>query len=227
MLQRFLKRKVEVAKKEEEKNGNDNAGAPKPNLKDIPFFLPKDMLKRAHDLFFHSEGIQYLSKEQNQVFVGGSYKQVPRKQAAYSPVLGMTYSFSGTTVEARDEAEVPLLKELRLYVEEKTGVAFNFVFINYYETGQNTIGWHSDDEKDMVAGATIGSLTFGTSRDFDFRLKKDSSVKHRVQLHDNHLLLMLHPTNRDWHHSLPRRARVNQPRVNLTFRQFKTQASLF
>lgn len=196
---------------------------PKPNLRMIRAAMPSDVLRRAHHLFFRTDDIKYLPPSQNRVKIFGEYKDVPRKQCAYSSPAGMGYTFSGLTVRARDEDEVPLLRELRQHVEKHTGVKFNFTFINYYEDGNHHIGWHKDDESDMIDGAAIASLTFGAIRDFVFRLVSDHSVKHTVQLDDNMLCVMLPPTNKEWHHSLPKRARVAQPRVNLTFRQFKPQ----
>ena len=206
----------------------------KPNLYIKHNALSKELLNRAHTLFFKSENIQYLSPEENRVLIYGEYKEVPRKQAVYSVPGGLSYNFSGTCLKARDESEVPLLKEIRQEIEKivtqdlvatrgqlVTGGQFNFAFINYYETGQNTIGWHADDERDMVDGAMIASISFGATRDFDFRLKTNHDMKHREVLKDNTLCLMLFPTNKEWQHSLPKRTKCNEPRVNITFRLFK------
>jgi len=225
------KRKLVAPPRSADKKQPKTTGSEKPNLAIFRSALSPDLLKRAHALFFgkeHATPIRYLEPHENKVWTpAGEYREVPRKQAAYSHPAGLSYRFSGATVVARDENEVPLLREIREWVEKLSGQAFNFCFINYYQTGDNTIGWHSDDEKDMINGATIGSLTFGASRDFQFRLKKDKTVKFELVLDDNMLVLMKHPTNRDWQHQLPRRKRVFEPRVNLTFRQFKSQTSLF
>lgn len=41
----------------------------------------------------------------------------------------------------------------------------------------------------------------------------------KLQLASGSLLLMNPPTNTYWYHSLPRRAAVLRPRINLTFRR--------
>ncbi len=197
------------------------AVVPRPNLSIIPQVLPDDLMVRAKQLFFASDVIRYLPPDQNRVVVFGKAHPVPRQQAAYSSPGGLSYTFSGLTVAAHDETEVPLLRELRELVQTRTGLSFNFALINFYRDGQDTVGWHADDETVMVKDSAIASLTLGAERDFLFRMKLDPAVKHKVVLRDNMLCTMLHPTNDEWQHSLPRRARVKQPRVNITFRLFK------
>ena len=95
-----------------------------------------------------------------------------------------------------------------------------------YKDGQDHIGEHRDDERELAPGSPIASVSFGACRDFFFR-HKDSRGKHpsrrlavvRLQLAHGSLLMMNHPTNTHWYHSLPVRKKVLAPRVNLTFRK--------
>ncbi len=202
-----------------------NESLVKPNLRVFPNVLPDELHRQAHQLFFSDQVITYLQPHENRVRqpFTGKMVQVPREQAVYSTPGGLSYAFSGARLVAREEKEVPLLTTLREWVEKVSGNAFNFAFINYYATGKNTIGWHSDDEDDMVSGAPIASLTLGAARDFDFRLIADYKVVHRIVLEDNMLVLMDAPTNQRWEHALPRRMRLKDPRINITFRLFKPQ----
>ncbi|OWK15051.1 ALKBH2 [Cervus elaphus hippelaphus] len=95
-----------------------------------------------------------------------------------------------------------------------------------YKDGQDHIGEHRDDERELAPGSPIASVSFGACRDFFFR-HKDSRGKHpsrrlavvSLQLAHGSLLMMNHPTNTHWYHSLPVRKKVLAPRVNLTFRK--------
>jgi hypothetical protein len=39
-----------------------------------------------------------------------------------------------------------VLMELKTHVEKEIGARFNFCLVNFYENGQDSISWHSDDE---------------------------------------------------------------------------------
>lgn len=87
------------------------------------------------------------------------------------------------------------------------------------------MGEHRDDEKDLLKGAPIASMSFGQPRDFIFRHKDSRGPKatrkispQKLNLEHGSLLIMESPTNQYWYHSLPVRANAKGVRVNLTFR---------
>lgn len=95
-----------------------------------------------------------------------------------------------------------------------------------YKDGCDHIGEHRDDERELAPGSPIASVSFGACRDFLFRHKdaRGRSPSRRLEavrlpLAHGSLLLMNHPTNSHWYHSLPVRKKVLAPRVNLTFRK--------
>lgn len=88
------------------------------------------------------------------------------------------------------------------------------------------MGEHRDDEKDLVAGYPIASLSLGQPRDFIFKhadargknaKRKIDTVK--IELAHGSLLMMKEPTNTYWYHSLPQRKKLTQVRINMTFRK--------
>lgn len=95
-----------------------------------------------------------------------------------------------------------------------------------YKDGFDYIGEHKDDEKDLMKGCPIASLSLGQPRDFIFR-HQDSRGKNacrkiepvNIELEHGSLLLMNHPTNQFWYHSLPQRKKLKNVRINLTFRK--------
>lgn len=95
-----------------------------------------------------------------------------------------------------------------------------------YKDGEDHIGEHRDDERELVPRSPIASVSFGACRDFVFRhcnSRGKKATRHvepvKLQLAHGSLLLMKYPTNVYWYHSLPPRKRVLAPRINLTFRK--------
>ena len=66
----------------------------------------------------------------------------------------------------------------------------------------------------------ICSISFGASRDFIFKSKK-SKLKKNLNLQNGSALYMMHPTQKNYNHSLPKRTKVIEERVNLTFRHIQ------
>lgn len=180
----------------------------------------------AYKMFkFLEKEIEYEKESKVQVF--GKWHQVPRKQASFGD-YGLKYTFSGTTVTA--EPWTPFLEALRDMLVNMIGVYFNFVLINRYKDGIDHMGEHKDDEKELIAKSPIASLSFGQERQFVFRHQDSRGAKAtrkiepvKLCLQSGSILLMNHPTNSFWYHSLPIRKNCRGPRINLTFRQMHTR----
>ncbi|KAI8749176.1 Alpha-ketoglutarate-dependent dioxygenase alkB 2 [Biomphalaria glabrata] len=169
--------------------------------------------------------IIYNVGELAKVQMFGKWIDIPRKQVAYGDE-GLTYTFSGKTLPARPWTS--LLLKIRDQIYEATGYTFNFVLINRYKDGNDYIGEHKDDEKELYPGYPIASLTLGQLRDFVFKHQDSRRIKAlrnvgtiTLQLEHGSLLLMKHPTNSYWYHSLPRRKKAIGVRLNLTFRRME------
>lgn len=172
------------------------------------------------------ESLEYFTGDLTRIKVYGKWHDIPRKQVSHGDT-GVTFKYSGLTVPAKPWT--PLLLEIRDRIEEVTGHKFNFVLINRYADGNNYMGEHRDDEKDLVATSPIASLSLGQHRDFVFRhceargaqaKRKIAPVK--LELEHGSLLVMNYPTNIYWYHSLPVRKKALNVRVNMTFRDIVT-----
>ncbi|NXS58577.1 ALKB2 demethylase, partial [Brachypteracias leptosomus] len=169
------------------------------------------------------EEVEYFEGEMTKLQVFGKWHNIPRKQVTYGdPEL--TYTYSGVTFSPKPW--IPVLNHIRDRVTSVTGHTFNFVLINRYKDGEDHIGEHRDDERELVPRSPIASVSFGACRDFVFRHRDSRGKGARramkpltLQLAHGSLLLMKYPTNVYWYHSLPTRKRVLAPRINLTFRK--------
>lgn len=92
---------------------------------------------------------------------------------------------------------------------------------NLYQTGLQTVSWHSDDEPLFDAtnrDALIVSLSLGAARKFELRPKDDPFQETSVLLEDGDLCLMEGLCQKHYRHRVPPEAEVHAPRINLTWR---------
>ena len=115
---------------------------------------------------------------------------------------------------------LPELLEIRRRVQQYMGLGFDGVLLNLYRTGQDSMGWHSDDEKELGENPVIASVSLGAPRRFLLRHRRSSDLPvHEVSLEHGSLLLMQGTTQKNWRHSVPRIRNQDSPRLNLTFRR--------
>jgi alkylated DNA repair dioxygenase AlkB len=97
------------------------------------------------------------------------------------------------------------------------GTKFNSCLLNLYHSGNEGMGWHSDDEKSLGKNNIIASLSLGAERKFLIKHKQTKQIVSLVLEHGS-LLVMKEATQRNWLHSLPKSKNIIQSRINLTFR---------
>ena len=131
------------------------------------------------------------------------------------------YTYSGTRFEAKPWT--PELKQMKQKIEDYSGLRFNSVLVNWYRDGQDSMGWHSDNEASLGKTPQIASISLGQCRKFALREKKDKTNKRTIMLAGGSLLLMLGETQLLWQHSLPKTTKPMASRINLTFRLIDQQ----
>lgn len=148
---------------------------------------------------------------QNTANMYGREVLVPRLECWFG---SRPYAFGGRVEEPRPMP--PLVEMIRGNVKLHTGIDFDSCFANLYRTGDDCISWHADDD-DWI-GPVIASVSFGAARRFVMRKKNNHEVKAEWSLGHGDLLVMLAGVQEAWEHRVPREAKVNAPRLNLTFR---------
>lgn len=128
---------------------------------------------------------------------------------------GVAYTYSG--VRRSPEPWTATLADLRVACERATGTRFNSVLANLYRSGDDSMGWHADDEAELGPEPVIASLSFGDERRFDFRHRITGETISVVLPHGS-LLVMSGATQTHWKHRIARTKRSISPRVNLTYR---------
>lgn len=115
----------------------------------------------------------------------------------------------------------PALLSLRQQIEAATGARFNSVLLNLYRSGQDSMGWHADDEPELGLQPVIASVSLGAVRRFRLKPRDPGRMAHAPvgwDLGSGSLLVMQGPTQQHWLHAVPKTARPTAPRLNLTFR---------
>ena len=141
----------------------------------------------------------------------------------------------------------PCLEVLKNVTEALTNDKYNFVLVNYYSDGQDSISFHSDDERFLGDKPAIASFSLGARRDFLMKHKppgagpgngnkgKSRSSSQgtekiypdttplKLPLGSGDMILMRGETQRNWLHSIPKRSGKNNEaekgRINITMRK--------
>jgi alkylated DNA repair dioxygenase AlkB len=148
----------------------------------------------------------------------------PRLVAWYGDP-GAVYRYSGLRLEPAGWH--PDLARLRDRIEQVTGHEFKSVLANAYRDGRDSMGWHSDDERELGPEPVIASLSLGAPRRFVARPRSRSGggrTRCEFLLEHGSLLLMGGRCQRDYQHAVPRTACPAGLRINLTYRWIQAPA---
>jgi alkylated DNA repair dioxygenase AlkB len=141
-----------------------------------------------------------------------------KRKVAWVGDAGCSYTYSG--VKKFPQAWTADLLHIKHKLESLTHSAFNSCLLNLYHDGDEGMGWHSDDEKELDSAVPIASVSLGGARKFAFKHKLDKTNV-SLFLEDGSVLLMQPPTQEFWQHSLTKTKRAVAPRINLTFRAIR------
>jgi alkylated DNA repair dioxygenase AlkB len=121
-----------------------------------------------------------------------------------------------------DKPPIPLtdtIAAIKDRVEAASKVQFTSVLLNLYRTGQDSVAWHRDHDREFGKNPVIGSVSFGETRPFQIRHKfKKVPGKIEIPLNHGSFLLMGGAMQHCWEHQIPKTAKDVKPRINLTFR---------
>jgi len=174
-------------------------------------FSPADSDRLFQDLreqtAWRQERFRIYGKEINQ----------PRLTAWYGDE-GAIYTYSSITNHPLPWT--PALLEIKARCETIAQADFNSVLLNYYRHGQDSMGWHQDNEPELGPQPVIASVSLGATRRFQFRHKKRRDLALiSIDLAHGSLLLMQGPTQEFWKHQIPKTTQPIGARINLTFRK--------
>lgn len=192
------------------------------NQSPIANLLTGESIVESYGIIFSKEEIHTIFNdllkdiawENDEILIFGKRITTKRKTAWYGD-KPFAYTYSHNTKIALPWTQT--LLEIKEKVELISKEKYNSCLLNLYHDGSEGMGWHSDDEKMIVPKSAIASVSFGETRKFVFKHKKDKTQVSTI-LENGSLLVMKGETQIDWLHALPKSAKIKTPRINLTFR---------
>jgi len=154
--------------------------------------------------------------ESKKVFLFGKWVNQPRLMAWYGD-QNAVYTYSGLKNNPKPWNDVLTL--VRQNLQDTLGVNFNSVLCNLYRDGNDSMGWHQDNEPELGAEPVIASVSLGATRRFRLRHKFNKAIKPiSIDLEHGSLLVMQGKTQEYWQHQIPKTKRSVNSRINLTYR---------
>ena len=155
-----------------------------------------------------------LPFHQGTITLFGKTHAIPRLEAFFA-TENKTYTYSGKTLQTHQFTTE--LLALKSKIEAISLEKFNCVLVNLYRNGQDSNGWHADNEPELGKNPVIASLSLGATRRFDLRHNL-TNEKISFDLTNGSLLLMKGEMQHFWKHQIAKTKKVNELRINLTFR---------
>jgi len=179
----------------------------------FPNFLPQEEAFKLFDTLLKSTQWQ-----QDDICVYGKTYPQPRLTHLFADNQ-KPYSYSNITMYPTVFPDFLLKIKQQIEVLVKTN--FTTCLANLYRNGQDSNGWHSDNEKELGVRSIIASLSLGEARWFHLRHKEDKTLKSKIELINGSLLVMKGETQNNWLHQIPKTKKSVDQRINLTFRVIK------
>jgi len=205
-------------------------------------YVPKE-IERALFEFLRQELFFYRVKYKIKRGPVETDINTPRFTTVFGVDDSSRFADDGTVVETISKKPVPkdkykcsprpipqCLDFLRQITEGSTGETFNFCLVNYYASGDDSISYHSDDERFLGVNPSIASFSLGARRDFLLKHKpippSDAAPPPELKplkypLASGDMILMRGKTQSCWLHSIPKRkgGESEHGRINITFRK--------
>ena len=179
-----------------------------------------------HPHFFDAEKADLLFQklhtetpwQQDNITVFGKSHPQPRLTALFGNE-GKSYSYSNVVMHPHKWN--PILMFIKNEVETFCNENFTTVLLNLYRNGQDSNGWHADNEKELGRNPIIASVSLGAERMFHLQHNTIKEANVKLALEHGSLLIMKGETQHFWKHQIPKTAKPVGPRINLTFRTIK------
>jgi alkylated DNA repair dioxygenase AlkB len=179
------------------------------NIRYNPDFLSKDEADSFFSLLINS-----IAWKQNYINIYGKEVKEPRLTAWYGD---KEYSYSGITNTPLPFSEY--LDNIRILLNKRTGLSFNSCLCNLYRNGNDSIGYHSDNEKELGDSPIIASISLGDERTINF-IDKSKDIIHNFKMKHGSLLIMQNDCQSLYKHGILKNNSTH-PRINLTFRNIQ------
>jgi alkylated DNA repair dioxygenase AlkB len=179
----------------------------------------RNFLSPTESQKYYEALLETINWKQEQISFYGKTHLVPRKTAWYGNE-GLNYTYSGIKCfpEKWTKELLEIKNEIEKFIPEED---FTSVLLNLYNNGNDKMGWHADNEKELGINPTIASVSLGETRRFDIKHKQNPDLNFKFELTSGSLLIMRGALQHHWLHQIPAQKKLVNPRINLTFRTIK------
>ena len=185
------------------------------NMKDADVvYYPHFFSKERSDHYFNIL-LNTIDWQEDTIKVFGKTYLQPRLTTLYGNNM-KPYSYSNITMYPKEFTKE--LLEIKSSIEKENYAIFTSCLANLYRDGNDSNGWHADNEKELGQQPIIASTTFGADRVFHFKHQYEPQLKTKLILRHGSLLMIKGNTQNHWLHQLPKTRKIIGKRINLTFR---------
>ena len=177
-------------------------------------YIPNFYDQQKADVYF-----EYLRNnmpwQQDDIKIFGKIYPQPRLTALFA-TNEKSYKYSNITMIPKQFTSE--LLQIKTDIEEMSQHEFTTVLLNLYRNGNDSNGWHADNEKALGTNPVIASMSFGATRAFHFKHRSIIEEKYKLDLEHGSLLIMKGEMQHFWLHQIPKTKKHIKERINLTFR---------
>ena len=177
-------------------------------------YYPNFLAKETADAYFE-ELLADIPWQADKITVFGKTYDQPRLTSLHA-LNATPYTYSNITMYPHPMGSV--LSSLLEKIKEVKNHPFNAVLLNLYRNGQDSNGWHADNEKELGNNPVIASISLGQERFFHLKHRKIKEQRLKIKLEHGSLLLMGGAMQHHWLHQIPKTSKPIDSRINLTFR---------
>jgi alkylated DNA repair dioxygenase AlkB len=182
----------------------------------FPDFLSKH---DADAINLHCQGLNWSQKTITRF---GFVTPNPRLECLYGRPK-ITYKYGGEIILIA-EKWTEVLYHLAANIAEHTGYNFQYCIGNLYRDGDDSIGWHADNDSSMGPNPAIASISLGQMRLFQIKKIGSDAKPESIWLEHGSLLLMKPGMQQTHVHRVPKVTKGwCGERINLTFRPHKNE----
>ena len=177
-------------------------------------YFPNFLAKETADVYFE-ELLADIPWQADKITVFGKTYDQPRLTSLHA-LDATPYTYSNITMHPHPMGLV--LSSLLEKIKEVKNHPFNAVLLNLYRNGQDSNGWHADNEKELGTNPVIASISLGQERFFHLKHRKIKKQRLKIKLEHGSLLIMGGAMQHHWLHQIPKTSKPIDSRINLTFR---------
>lgn len=212
-----------------------------PTFQKETFQLFDRTVESPHTMSFYVDSVEEAQAQQTEYVYNGSYIADVRKTLPQMRIVSVKVQHAvNNEVQRRITTFYPNGKKLKY--QSPLEWCPNAAFVNCYDGGAESVGYHSDQLTYLGPRAIIGSLSLGVAREFRVRrivpreadeskAGKDSAADTQgqisIHLPHNSLLVMHAEMQEEWKHAIAPAATIDphpvagNKRINITYRCYR------